>query len=215
MTFDHSRTHLHSFEHVLYGNDPPFSMELLLSSSATASNSTVRGYGFTDRQNKALTSIKGTVAILSFFFTFCYLFYIFVRSIVGLTVFFVDNYKSKRTKVASNIDGLGSTRTMATESWKEYWRRMRYSCVFLSNPLTRILVCLQFTEMMDDAQVMIEVFGLAKYESLCTIQALMFQFFGFSKLSWSFVISLWMIWILVLRKTSTLMMYVIICVIHF
>lgn len=177
-------------------------------SSLMVNNSTVDG-GFTATQNKILTSIKATVAATSLLFTLFYLLYIFVRSVVGLSWFFLENYRSSQK--AKRLDDLSSTRTLTVvnESWKEYWRRMRLSCLFLSNPLTRILVCLQLAEMMDDAQVMIEVFDLAKYDSLCMIQALIFQYFGFAKLSWSFVVSIWMIWILVLRKTSTLFMYVI------
>lgn len=177
-------------------------------SSLMVNNSTVDG-GFTATQNKILTSIKATVAATSLLFTLFYLLYIFVRSVVGLSWFFLENYRSSQK--AKRLDDLSSTRTLTVvnESWKEYWRRMRLSCLFLSNPLTRILVSLQLAEMMDDAQVMIEVFDLAKYDSLCMIQALIFQYFGFAKLSWSFVVSIWMIWILVLRKTSTLLMYVI------
>jgi len=171
--------------------------QLFLSLASPSANQNNTIWDFTKTQNDILTATKASVAAISIAFSLCFLVYVYLRSTIGLLSFFVNNRKLRGQN--------GTVGVYDNETWKQYFSRMQYSCYILSNPITRVLVCVQLAELMDDAQVMIEVFDLAQYDWVCTLQAIMFQYFGFAKITWGFMVSIWMIWILVLRKTSTLL----------
>lgn len=185
------------------------------------SNSTHTQESFPPRQQRALLITKAVLASLSFSATFCYLCYVLVRSVYTFPWISVFkscccllshvSFSSSSTSNSSSTVDLSSdehSRSSSRESLcnRRLWKKITSQCYILSKPVTRILVCVQISECLDDSQVMIEVFNLARYNVLCIYQAVVFQYFGFAKISWSFMVSVWMIWILVFRKTRNLFM---------
>jgi hypothetical protein len=169
---------------VWYYDDDMHSV-LLLSNSTTP---------FTPEQTKALFVSRVIIGSLSFSFTLFYVMFIIIRSLYTFPWKPVITYSCHNKSSSMSLSSI--------------FNKIRSECYIFSRPIARLFFILQSCECIAITYVFFELAGITDNKGICFYQAFVIQFFGIAKYSWSLMISVWMFWILVLKRRTKLFLYV-------
>ena len=117
----------------------------------------------------------------------------------------VDSSNSSTGSTIQNEDSTATDVDQQQSNNKSFRERLSQDCFIFSRPITRIFFFLQLCNCISISQFIIEVMDWhEKSKFLCMYQAVLIQYFGLAKDVWSVSISVWMFWILVIRRGSRL-----------
>lgn len=130
--------------------------------------------------------ISATLGTISFTVTALYMLYVILRTIYSfpwITLFRFCTRSSRRGQV----------------SLKELWFEIKTKCFIIYHPIARIFFCFQFYQLTADS---VHFFAFSNYKDnkvICYYEFVLIQVFGVGLFMWAFMISIWMVCILVLK----------------
>lgn len=167
-------------------------LEYTMSLASNDTNNNRNGT-LTHTQEEAVLITKAICASLSFVSTVTFVLYVLIRSCWSFPWARMSFAFRKEFSVSENEHS----------SKLSLFQLIQQECFIFSRPITRAFFFLQLASAISISQVFLDMSDLSKTnQSVCILQAVVAQYFSMAKILWSFNVSMWMFFVMILQKRT-------------